>query len=142
MPPWASLTLTLAGLPFARLFFVNAGARFGNRFHGAEVGGGFVNQRLDEFQQFPAGLGIARRDARLDQHLQFPVAPARGVIVLRAFERLADFAVPSVGAQPQIHPVTHPFGGISGKHFRHAVGCPLEEFFSCERRFAMGFRPE
>ena len=35
-----------------------------------------VDQRLDEIEQAAPGLGVAGGDARLDEHLLFPVARA------------------------------------------------------------------
>src|ERR1700761_5280745 len=77
-----------AGLALA---LVNARAGFRNGFYGAEVSSRPGDQRLDKLQQLAAGVKIASCNAGFDQHLQFPVAAAGSVILLRAFQGLANF---------------------------------------------------
>ena len=97
-------------------------AGFGDRFDGAEIGGGLVDQRLDEIEQFAPGPAIAGGHTRLDQHLQFPVASARCVILLRAFERMADLAETAVRPQPEIDPVTDAFRRVGREHLGQVGG--------------------
>ena len=75
-------------------------ATFGDRLHRAEIGGGRVDHWLDEIEQLAAEVAVARRDARLDKHLQLPVAAAPAVVIARAVERDADFSMASIGTQP------------------------------------------
>lgn len=81
-------------------FFVHARARFRDAFDSAEIGGGPVDERLDEFEKLARGLGFASRNPRFDQHLQFPIASAGSVVLFRAFEGVANFAEAPIGTQP------------------------------------------
>ena len=78
-------------------FFVNALAGSGYGFNGREIQRRLIDPRLDGIEQLAAGRELARGDASLDQHLQFPVAAARFVVGLRAVERKANFPEPSIG---------------------------------------------
>ena len=89
--------------------------RFGYRFHRPEIERGLVNQRLDELQQRRARLRLARRHARLDQHLLFPVARPLAVVISRAIAGNRHLAQRPVRTQPQIHAVTLAFGRVSGE---------------------------
>ncbi len=93
----------------------------------SEVGGRVVDQRLDKLQQFTPGPVVSRGDSRFDQHLELPVAPARFVILLRAFQRLADFAESSVRTEPQVDPITHALRRVGGEHIGHPVGSRLKK---------------
>ncbi len=95
---------------------------------GGEVESGGINQRLDEIQKRAAGRPVPCGHARLDQHLQFPVTRPVFVITARAFERYAHFTQAAVRPQPQINPVTDPFGRIRRKQSGKLVGRALEEF--------------
>jgi hypothetical protein len=109
-------------------FLVNARPRLGNCFDSVEIGSSPVDQRLDKFEKFASGPPVSGRDACFDQHLQFPVASASSVVVFRAFEGVANFAESSVGAQPQINPITSALLGVRGEHIGHAVGGCSEKF--------------
>src|SRR5579872_718436 len=84
-------------------------ARFGNRFDGAEIGGGRIDHGLDELQQLAAELLISGGDASLDEHLELPIAPPALVILARAIERDADFSMSSIRTQAQIDAVAEAF---------------------------------
>src|SRR5258708_39938867 len=64
-----------------RQLLTDAVARLGDRFDGAEIGGGRIDHRLDEIEQLAAELAVSGRDASLDEHLQLPVAAAAAVVV-------------------------------------------------------------
>ena len=119
------------GLKFfltSRELFIQALAGCGKLFDSGKVQAGGVDPGLDEIQQRASGGTMARGHARLDQHLQFPVARALLVVVLSAFDRQADLAQASVGAQAQVHAVTHPFGGIGRKKPGELIRRALEKF--------------
>ncbi len=103
-------------------FLVDARPRLGDGFDGAEVGGSPVDERLDEFEELAPRPRISCGDTRFDQHLQFPIAAARGVVLFRAAEGMANFAEAAIRTQTQIHPVAHAFLRVGGEHIGHAVG--------------------
>ena len=138
MPPRVSLISRPAIAALGGQLLMDACARFRDRFDGAEIERGRIDQRLDVIQQRPAGLGLAGRNAGLDQHLQFPIAAALLVIAAGAVERNADFAIAAVGTQPQIDAVALAFGGVGGEQLRVLVGDLLEEFFVGHRLRAVG----
>ena len=106
----AGLTLFLTSCEL----FIHALAGGGELFDGGEVQAGGINPGLGEIQQCASGGAMARGHTRLDQHLQLPIARALFVVILRAVDRYADLAQASVGAQAQIHAITHSFRGIGG----------------------------
>src|SRR5690349_8784866 len=75
---------------------VDSRASLGNHFVGSKIRRRLVNQRLREVKQLASRQRVASRNARFDQHLQLPVAASRGVLVLCAFERLTNLAIPAM----------------------------------------------
>ena len=126
----------------AGLLFVDAGRLgFRNRFDGAEVGGGFVDQRLDmKSEKLGAGPGITRSHPRFDEHVKIPVASSRGVIQLRAFERMADLAQAAIrgGGADRPGSTCLPAGVEVEEGFGDPVGGSFEEFLRAVRTVAFG----
>ena len=91
MPPRASLMSKPAcQRRLGRQLLADSLPRGGHRLDGGEVQRARINARLDGLQEGLAQGPVARRDARLDQHLQLPVPRAALVVLPRAVERKAD----------------------------------------------------
>ena len=119
--------LDLCAAPPVELF-VNACAGQRHRLHFGKVRRCGVDQRLDELEQLAARSGVAGRHARLDQHLQFPVARAPLVVVPGAIQRKAYFALRAVRTQAQIHAIGAAVRGERRKHAGELQAGLLEKF--------------
>jgi hypothetical protein len=70
----------------------------------------------------PPGASLISRP----EHLQLPIARAFFIVVLGAFEGLAELAVAAIGAEAEIDAVAHALGGVSGEHLREGGGSAFE----------------
>ncbi len=134
IPPRASLMSKPACQPLrAASFSLSPQARRRHRLDGGEVQCGRVDLGLQEFQQALAHTPVAGRHARLDEHLQLPIARAILIIVARGVERQGDLAHLPFRPQAHIHPVAAPLLGVSGEQIDAPVRQPLKELLVGDR---------
>src|SRR5580658_1543903 len=61
------------------------------------------DERVDLTEEFAAALSVSRRDAPLDEHLQFPFAGAGAVVIKRGGKRDGEIAELAFGAKTHVH---------------------------------------
>ena len=108
------------GPRLARL--LNAVARGRQRLDLGKIGGGAVDARRDHVQELaPQGLVPGHR-ARLEQHLQLPVARPPEIVLRGGRDRDDQFAGIALRAQPEVDPVAEALGRNCGQQACQPLG--------------------
>src|SRR5579875_184298 len=113
---------------FARELFADAFARGRHGLNQGKVQRCRVNERLNKVQQFLADAAIPCGNAGFDQHLQFPIARALGVILFGCCQRDADITQAALRPEAQIYPITKPRRRVGGKQSGILIGDFFEKF--------------
>ncbi len=121
----------IAGLRIAAQLARNFFARANDRAKRDEIKFRAIDKRLHFADKFISGDDVARGTARLDEHLQFPLARRSAIVGKRGFNAGGENPFAALWAKAQVDTEESAVAGHLGEKFRNALRETHKEFGIC-----------